>query len=201
MGGPLRVETASDGERVPVVAPRVCTMSRFAGDTCLLVMKGSAVRIRSSAWHPPSFANPRPPAHPARVAAIALSYQSTAPQMKASFRRRFIGTVGGMVIGAAAWYLPGGTVMAVVAAVMAGWGFGIRIDGMGTADKSAFLAGLTALYPTDHPLFSLLARSAGLLVGFMVVVFVVTQVWPSDAPEERANVVGWPWRRRPDGST
>lgn len=130
------------------------------------------------------------------VAAIALSYQSMAPQMKASFRRRFVGTVGGMLIGAAAWYLPGGTVMAVVPAVLVGWGFGIWIDGMGTADKSAFLAGLTALYPTDHPLFSLFARSAGLLIGFIVVLVVVTQVWPADAPEERADAGRWPWHRR-----
>lgn len=120
------------------------------------------------------------------VGAIALSYQPAVANMRRSFSRRAIGTAGGMAIGIACWYFPvGGTVTGVVAAMTLGWGFGILIDGMNTADKAAYFAGFTVLYPADHPAISIVSRSVGIALGFLAVLIVVTYVWPTSEPEER----------------
>lgn len=119
------------------------------------------------------------------VGAIALSYQSFVPHLRRSFRRRFIGTIGGMLIGMAFWYGPFGPIASVAPAVAIGWGFGILIDGMSTADKAAYFAGMTALYPDAQPILGILARSAGILFGFVAVLIVIAYVWPATEPEER----------------
>ncbi|MEI6689536.1 MAG: hypothetical protein WCN97_09305 [Thermoleophilia bacterium] len=130
------------------------------------------------------------------VGAIALSYQSVLPHAHRAFRRRFAGTLGGMAIGIACWYLPGGTIASVVPATALGWGFGILIDGMLTADKAAYFAGATALYPADNPLASIASRTAGIFLGYLAVVIVITLIWPAEAPEERQTRFTW---RRPFG--
>lgn len=121
------------------------------------------------------------------VGAIALSYQSFVPHLRRSFRRRFVGTIGGMVIGMAFWYGPFGPVASVAPAVAIGWGFGILIDGTNTADKSAYFAGMTALYPDAQPLIGIFARSAGILFGFIAVLVVIAYIWPATEPEERVT--------------
>jgi hypothetical protein len=130
------------------------------------------------------------------VGAIALSYQSVLPHAHRSFRRRFVGTIGGMAIGIACWYLPAGPIVSAVPATMLGWGFGILIDGMATADKAAYFAGATALYPASDPVESVASRTAGIFLGYLAVVIVVSLVWPADAPEERQTPFTW---RRPFG--
>lgn len=121
------------------------------------------------------------------VGAIALSYQSFVPHLRRSFRRRFIGTIGGMLIGMAFWYGPFGPIASVAPAVAFGWGFGILIDGTNTADKAAYFAGMTALYPDAQPLFGILSRSAGILFGFVAVLLVIGYVWPATEPEDRVT--------------
>jgi hypothetical protein len=121
------------------------------------------------------------------VGAIALSYQSFVPHLRRSFRRRFIGTIGGMLIGMAFWYAPLGPVASVAPAAAVGWGLGILIDGTSTADKGAYFAGMTALYPDAQPIFGLVARSAGILFGFVAVLLVIAYVWPATEPEDRTT--------------
>ena len=129
------------------------------------------------------------------VGAIALSYQSTGPRLRRSFRRRSIGTIGGMIIGVACWNLPGGPIASVPVALTLGWAFGVYVDGMDVADKSAFFAVVTVLVPSDNPWASIAARGLGILIGFAVAYLVVAYVWPTDAPEERKSTFRIPLRR------
>ncbi len=131
------------------------------------------------------------------VGAIALSYNSAAKSVRTSFGRRFVGTVGGLAIGIVCWHFPvGDVVTGVVAAMVLGWGFGMLIDGMGTADKAAYFAGITVLSPAENQLDSIISRSVGIGLGFLAVLMVVTWVWPTEQPEERRTPFTW---RRPFG--